>query len=217
MKKGAIFDLDGTLVSTNTLHLKAWKDVFKLYQITLTANEIQEQAGMKCVVFIKRVLERRKIFNLNPQILEDKKDEFVIEVLKRHPAKLFTGAEDFLKLLKANGVKLALATSASKKTALILGRNILKYFDTAIFAEDVTQGKPDPQVFLKAAEKLNLCPNDCIVFEDATNGVQAAKSGGFFCIANNNGLGQDLSSADLIIVKKYYPSDLIKLFKKDCL
>jgi beta-phosphoglucomutase len=210
--KGAIFDLDGTLVLTNKLHLKAWKDVFKLYQITLTKDEIQEQAGMKCVTFIKRVLSRRKILNLSPQRITDQKDQLVVKSLKKSPAVLFRGAENFLKILKSKGIKLALATSASKQTALMLGKKVIKYFDVEIFAEDVGKGKPDPEIFLKAAMKLSLKPNECIVFEDATNGIQAAKTGGFFCIANDNGLGQNLSSADFII-KGYDPQKLIKLFR----
>jgi beta-phosphoglucomutase len=212
MITGAIFDLDGTLISTNTLHSKAWVDAFNLHGITLTDSEIREQAGMKCVAFAGIILKRRKISNINPQAIANQKDEFTIAGLKKSPAELFDGAEDFLKLLQTNDIKIAMATSASKKTALLLAQKIINYFDIKIFAEDVTKGKPDPEVFLMAAQRLGLQPSECIVFEDATNGIKAAKSGGFFCIANDNGLGQDLSAADLII-KDYNSEELIKLFK----
>jgi len=211
MKKGAIFDLDGTLVFSPGLHVEAWKNLFNLYQITLTEEELKEQAGYKNVVFIKKVLERRKIDHLDIQKLSDQKDEMVIEILKADPAKVFPGVEELLKLLKSNRIKLALATNATKKTALVLGQKLILYFDTEIFAEDVEHGKPDPEIFLKAAKNLKLASNECIVFEDAENGVATAKAGGFFCIARDNNLGQNLSAADLII-NDYRPQKLLKLF-----
>jgi beta-phosphoglucomutase len=211
--RGAIFDLDGTLVSTLELHTKAWDDFFKRYQVTLTKDELKEHSGLKNVVFIQKILTRRNINNLDAQKLAEEKDEFVIELFTINPPEVFPGAEDLLRLLRSNGIKLALATSATLKSASLLGKKLIQYFDVKIFAEDVAIGKPDPQVFLKAVERLGFKSSECIVFEDAKSGVEAAKAGGFFCVAKDNELGQDLSLADLVI-KEYNPQALIKLFNR---
>ncbi|KKU91095.1 MAG: Beta-phosphoglucomutase [Candidatus Jorgensenbacteria bacterium GW2011_GWA1_48_11] len=211
MKKGAIFDLDGTLVSTIGLHDKAWETLFKRYGIELTKQEFKEQSGRKNTIFIDLVAARRKL-DLNAAKLSDEKDEIVMEMLKAKPPAIFEDVEEFLNLLKQKGVKLALATSATSKTAPLLAHGIVSLFDEKIFAEDVSHGKPDPEIFLKAAEKLELKSEDCIVFEDAESGIEAAKRGGFYCVAKDNNLGQNLSEADLV-VKNYIPKELIKLFQ----
>lgn len=211
MKKGAIFDLDGTLVFSPVLHVKAWKKLFNKYQLTLSDKELKEQSGNKNVVFIKNILERREIKNLDAQELSDQKDDIVITMLKAEPPIVFPGVEALLQLLKSKDIKLSLATNATQKTAVILGQQIISYFDFKVFAEDVNHGKPDAEIFLKAAKGLGLNSDDCIVFEDAESGVLAAKAGGFFCIAKDNKLGQNLASADLI-VKNYDAQKLIKYF-----
>jgi len=213
MKKGAIFDLDGTLVSTIGLHEKAWNELFQRYAINLTDEELKEQSGKKNTLFINLVLERKNRKDLNLERLSDEKDMIVLENLKEEAASLFSGVKKFLELLKENSVKLALATSATQKTAVLLGIEIMPFFDAKIFAENVGRGKPDPEIFLKAAEKLDLKSEDCIVFEDAEIGIKAAKTGGFLCIAKDNNLGQDLSKADLVI-KEYNPFELIEFFNK---
>lgn len=213
MKKGAIFDLDGTLISTIELHEKAWNELFQRYAVIITDEELKEQSGKKNTFFINFILERKNRKDLNPERLSDEKDKIVLENLKEKPATLFNGVKKFLELLKGDSVKLALATSATQKTAESLGKEIITLFDVKIFAEDVSRGKPNPEIFLKAAEKLGLENEDCVVFEDAESGVEAAKAGGFLCIAKDNNLGQDLSKANLVI-KEYNPFELIEFFHK---
>lgn len=212
MKKGAIFDLDGTLVNTIGLHEKAWKELFQKYGIALTDEELKEQSGKKNIFFINLIFKRRKREGLSPEKLSAEKDAIVIENLKKKPPQYFHGVEKFLKLLKENGTKLALATSATQKTAVLLGGSLFAFFDAQVFAEDVIYGKPHPEIFLKAAERFSLKSEDCIVFEDAKSGIEAARAGGFLCVAKDNNLGQDLSKADFVI-KEYHPLELIKLFQ----
>lgn len=212
MKKGAIFDLDGTLVNTIGLHEKAWKELFQKYGIALTDEELKEQSGKKNTFFISVILKQRKREGLSPEKLSDEKDEIVIENLRKEPPHYFHGVEKLLKLLKENGTKLALATSATQKTAVFLGGSLFTFFDALVFAEDVNYGKPSPEIFLKAAERLALKSEDCIVFEDATSGIEAAKAGGFLCVAKDNNLGQDASRADFVI-KEYNSLELIQLFQ----
>lgn len=212
MRKGAIFDLDGTLVGTIGLHEKAWIELFQKYDITLTDGELKKQSGKKNILFINLVLKGRNRKDLNPRKLSHEKDEIVIEGLRKEPSRYFKGIKQFLKLLGENGIKLALATSATQKTAVLLAGDLIGIFDVKIFAENIHKGKPNPEIFLKAAEMLGMKSSDCIVFEDAESGIEAAKMGGFLCIAKDNNLGQDLSKADFVI-KEYNPLELMKFFR----
>ena len=202
MKRGAIFDLDGTMVDTVHIHDKAWDKLFSKYGITLDAREKVEHSGKKNVAFITQILTKRNVDTLDSEQLAQEKDKIVLDILFREAPFVFPGLLELLYVLKKNQIKLALATSATQETALLLAKDLLSYFDVKIFAEDVTKGKPDPEIFLLAAERMNLKVSDCVVFEDSENGVEAAKSGGFMCIAKDNNAGQDLSKADLII-KEY--------------
>ena len=209
MKKGVICDLDGTLVSTISLHESAWCELFRRYNIELTDTELLEQSGKKNTLFIRMVSERTGI-SFDAEKLSQEKDMLVIQALSQNPPAIFAGVQELLTLLKEKGIKLALATSATEQTARLLGKELFHYFDAHVFAEDVQHGKPHPEIFLKAAGKLGLSPQECAVFEDATSGVEAAKAGGFFCVARDNHLRQNISEADLI-VEEYNAKELVNL------
>jgi len=212
MKKGAIFDLDGTLISSTKLHERAWQEMFGRYDIILQDSELQEQRGKTNLSFATLIIDRRGLAGFDPRALANEKDQIAVQLLGDGLASVFPDALEFLKLLRANGVKMALATSATKQTAFLLAEDLMTFFEAAIFAEDVRRGKPDPEPFLAAAAKLGLPPADCIVFEDAESGVAAAKAGGFLCVARDNGLGQDLADADFVI-KEFDPPMLVKYFE----
>jgi len=211
MKKGAIFDLDGTLVDTSRLHEKAWVELFGRHGISLDPQELKEQRGKKNTLFIRLIMDRKNRNDVHPDRLSDEKDHIVLEILKTEPVVLFDGVKTFLALLKKNNVKMALATTATKQTGKQLSKEIGSFFDTKIFAEDVNQGKPHPEIFLKAARQLGLKKEECIVFEDAQSGIEAARAGGFFCIAKGGNLGQDRTKAD-VVIQNYNPSELITYF-----
>lgn len=203
--------MDGTLIDTSGLHTKAWQKLFSKYGIELSEEEKKEHSGKKNLLFIELVLGRRKTNNLDAHALSHEKDSIVIDALHKEPPDVFPNVRELLMVLKEKGIKMALATSATKAAAELLAKNLLEIFETTVFAEDVNHGKPNPEIFLLAAQKLNLQPIECIVFEDAESGVKAAKAGGFYCVAKENRLGQNLSQADLII-ENYEPEKLIKLF-----
>ncbi len=210
-KTAAIFDLDGTLAKSPGLHEEAWQGMFADHGITLTTAELQEQSGKKNSAFIKLILERRGRNDLDPHELSKEKDALVIAILLHKPADIYPNVKELLKLLRLNGIKIILATSATRKTGLLLASDLLAYFDAMLFAEDIKHGKPDPDIFLTAATLFQLQPSQCIVFEDARDGVAAAKAGRFFCVARDNGLGQDLSCADAIVTE-YHPQELLRYF-----
>jgi len=211
-KRAAIFDLDGTLVDSMLIHTKAWKRVFSESGLSLTDEELLAQSGRKNIEFAEQMIVKRGVDNLDYEEIASLKDRAVNDFLSEKRTPFFTGAEELLDLLKTKNIPLALATSATKNTAYLLaGEEGLSYFQVRVFGEDVSRGKPNPEIFLKAANELGFEPQECIVFEDTLAGVTAAKDGGFFCIAKDNNIGQDLSRADLII-KDYEPGELIKLF-----
>ena len=198
------------MIDTVHIHDKAWDKLFSKYGITLDAKEKVEHSGKKNVAFTAHILTKRNVDALNPEQLAREKDKIVLDIISREAPFVFPGLLELLYVLKKNQVKLALATSATQETALLLAKDLLSYFVVRIFAEDVTKGKPDPEIFLLAAERMSLKISDCVVFEDSENGVEAAKSGGFMCIAKDNNAGQDLSKADLII-REYKVESLEKV------
>jgi beta-phosphoglucomutase len=113
------------------------------------------------------------------------------------PKEVLPGVPEFLTSLRANGIKIALG-SASKNSKLILERiQMLDYFDAIIDGNNITKGKPDPQVFLMGAEATGAQPSECVVFEDAVAGVQAAKAGGMKAVGI--GSADILTEADIVI------------------
>jgi HAD superfamily hydrolase (TIGR01509 family) len=125
------------------------------------------------------------------------------------------GVVAFLDALKLNGYTLAIASSSLKRNVdLILGKlKLTAYFDFIVSGEQVTKGKPEPDIFLKVAEHYGLHPNECVVIEDSTNGVAAAKAAGMHCLAYFNPTSgeQDLSKADQVF-KSFADTDVYSCF-----
>lgn len=180
--KGAIFDLDGVIVDTVPLHFASWKRLFEdKYGIPFDYKVYQEKVDGKPRLDSIRLLL--------PQLSEQEvikagelKQKYFLDLINDGAVKKFDDAfiliEDFIK----HKVQLA-AASSSKNANLILERvGLTKDFQVIISGYDFTHGKPDPEIFLKAAAQLKLDIKECIVFEDALAGIQAAKAGGFFCI-----------------------------------
>lgn len=199
--EGVIFDMDGVLINSEHLHRRVEVAVMKSFGAKMTLQMTKAYLGTK---FEYEFTDLIKKFRLKVELEE---------VLSRHTAMiekyyyhLFPATphiKTVLKDLKRRKYKLAVATSSSQKmaTAALKRLNLIKYFDTLVFAEDVKNGKPDPEPFLKAAEKLNIAPNKAVAIEDAINGFKAAKAAKMHLVAykthHNN--YQDYSLADKTI------------------
>jgi beta-phosphoglucomutase family hydrolase len=174
-----IFDMDGTIVDNMAFHTDSWLAFFERHGKTYDADAFfRETAGAQG----REILRER----LGPEITEDEiavlaheKDELYREMYGPHRSAI-QGFEDFVTAARAQGVKLAVATSAPPANIVFTldELDLRRHFDAVVGAADVARGKPHPDVFLKAAEKLGVNPKDCIVFEDAPMGVEAARRAG---------------------------------------
>ncbi|HBA68143.1 MAG TPA: beta-phosphoglucomutase [Lachnospiraceae bacterium] len=179
---GIIFDLDGVICFTDKYHYQAWKkmaDEIGVYFDEVINNRLR---GVSRMASLDIILERSKkeYSQEEKEKLAYEKNEIYKELLcKMSPADLSAEVKDTLDALRQKGCKLAIGSS-SKNTKLILGRIGLDgYFDAISDGTNITHSKPDPEVFLKAAEFLGLNPSECLVVEDALAGIDAAVAGGF--------------------------------------
>ena len=147
----------------------------------------------------------------------DKKQGYYLEYLKQDKVPLYPETIDLIRELRSKSIKVAVISS-SKNTPYILDSiGLTDKIETKIDGNDITKGKPDPQIFLMAAEKLGLSPKTCVVFEDAVLGVEAAKRAGMFCVGidrHNDPAG--LKNADIIVknLKEINYRQLKELFNK---
>ena len=180
MIKGVIFDLDGVLVSTDELHFKAWKMLAEELGITnFTKDDNARQKGVGRMASLEVVLEKAEDTYSYQEKLElaDRKNNYFIKLLENLTDRdVLPGVIETLSLLRKMGLRIGIG-SASKNTPLILKETGLEsYFDEVSCGLDITRSKPDPEVFLIAAKKLELSPKECLVVEDSNAGVVAAKA-----------------------------------------
>jgi beta-phosphoglucomutase len=181
--RAAIWDVDGTLVDTSELHFEAWSALLHELGRPFTRQEFAATFGQRNPEIIHALFGSR-FTDREIADLGTRKEEFY-QAAARGGVELLPGVRQLLEALRAAGFKQAIGSSAPRGNLdLILGlTNTSVYFDAIISAEDTDRGKPDPQVFLLAANGLNVPPAQCVVFEDAISGVQAAKAGGMKCVA----------------------------------
>jgi len=198
MIKGFLFDLDGVIVDTAVFHFQAWRRIAQKLGGDFTEAQNEQLKGVSRVDSLKKIMEwtGARISEEEFLALMELKNEWYLELVRQLSANDgLPGAVEFLRKAKAQGIGIALG-SASKNAPLILDKmNVLPLFDAIIYGNNVVNGKPHPEVFLKGAEALGLTPAECIVFEDSIAGVQAAKAGGMSCV----GIGTPdiLGGADL--------------------
>lgn len=198
--KACLFDLDGVIVDTAVYHFQAWRRLANELGFDFTEHQNEQLKGISRMESLELILQWGGVSLSEAEKLDwaTKKNQWYLDlVLQMTPNEVLPGVPAFLDALRTNGIKIALG-SASKNSKLILEKiQMLDYFDAIIDGNNITKGKPDPQVFLMGAEATHSLPSECVVFEDAVAGVQAAKAGGMKAIGV--GSPEILTEADFVI------------------
>jgi len=178
MKQGAIFDMDGTLVDTERLYRQAWFVAADKWGVTATEDFRQAMAGLPQAPAVQ-VIHRFHPTVDDPTAFYEFGMNWVWTQVKQH-LPLRPGAREILAYFRDRGMRIALASSSWRAMILdnLTNGGLLPYFDAIISGEDVKRGKPAPDIFLLAAERLGLAPEDCYVLEDSVSGARAGVAAG---------------------------------------
>jgi beta-phosphoglucomutase len=179
----AIWDVDGTLVDTAQLHFAAWVRLCQELGRPFSRADFAATFGRRNPEILK-FLFGPVFSDLQIAELGDRKEDYY-KAAARSGVELLPGVRDLLMALSAHGVRQAIGSSAPRGNVdLILSlTQTAKFFQAIVSMEDTQRGKPDPQVFQVAAQRLGVAVQNCVVFEDAVAGVEAAKAGGMKCVA----------------------------------
>ena len=180
--KAIIFDLDGVICFTDEYHYRAWKAMADDMGIPFDRTVNNRLRGVSRMASLDIILEKYEgpaLSQAEKEKLAQRKNDIYRESLKEmSPADLSAEVKETLEGLRALGLKLAIGSS-SKNTPFILGQIGLKdFFDAVSDGNNITHSKPDPEVFVKAAQMLGIAPEACLVVEDAVSGAQAGHAGG---------------------------------------
>lgn len=194
-KKGFIFDLDGVIVDTAKYHFLAWKKLANSIGVDFTEEQNEQLKGVSRVKSLEKILKwgNKTLSKENfENLMVQKNEDYLTYINQMDENEILPDVQKILNYLIKEKQGVALG-SASKNAVAILERvNLIGKFQTIIDGNSVSKGKPNPEVFLKANEKLSIKPEDCIVFEDAIAGIQAANSANMISIGigDKNVLGE---------------------------
>ncbi len=205
MIKGVIFDLDGVLVSTDELHYKAWKRLAEeLGIMNFTKEDNMKQKGVSRMESLEVVLQKgvRTFSEEEKSVLAERKNSYYVALLQELTSDaVLPEVIETLEMLKEKEILIGVG-SVSKNTPMILAKTKLdQYIDKVSCGLDITRSKPDPEVFLAAAKKLNLPGSECLVVEDSAAGIVAAKAANMKSLAvgpEYKLLGADYQSLTLL-------------------
>ena len=178
---GAIFDLDGVIVSTDRYHRQAWQRLADDLGIPFTEEQARATRGVDRMASLAIVLGTHAGDFTDKQKAEfaERKNNLYKELIRHiSPADALPGVDTLLPTLRAQGVPLAIGSASKNALPVLEGLGIAGLFNAIVTGHDFVHGKPAPDVFLVAAERLGIPPSRCVVFEDAAAGIQAAHAGG---------------------------------------
>ncbi len=195
--KAFIFDLDGVIVDTAKYHFIAWKRIGEKVGFTLTHEQNESLKGVSRVESLDRILAWAKeelTQEEKERLLIEKNQDYLAQIDDMGQEEILPGVLSLLQYAKKNNIPVALGSASKNATAILQKLGITSYFDALVDGNHVTKSKPDPEVFLKGAEILQQDPKNCIVFEDAAAGIQAAKTAGMTTIGM--GTAEEVQTAD---------------------
>jgi beta-phosphoglucomutase len=199
-RKAILWDMDGVIVDSNSLHFAAWQEAFMERGVRFTKEDFAKLFGTRNDFIIGTVMGGELPERDVKIMVQEKEENF-----RRNAAgsiKSFPGAVSLLNAVKKGNFKLGLASSTPQENIdLVLTElNLKGVFDCIVFGQEVPESKPSPQIYLLAAERLEVTPSDCLVIEDSPLGVKAAKAAGMRCLAVANTHPQhELQEADEVV------------------
>ena len=197
--KGIIFDLDGVLVDSIPLHYKAWYRMFTEYGYEFSEGIYRSKVdGRPRLDGVRNIMTDAEESQI--QQAATVKQQYYLDMLEAGGLITFPSTIPLIKKLREHDVLLATASSSVNAKAILESIGILDDFYTVVTSEDITDGKPHPEIFITAANRMGLVPSECVVLEDAQSGIEAAKRGGFYCVGvDRHQQPQYFSEADLVV------------------
>jgi len=200
--EAVLFDMDGVIFDTEIVYLDIWTKIFHSYEYKMTKEVYISVMGRGRKNVIKTFLD---VYGHDLPIIQmyKEKDEILAQVIDKGQVPMKVGVKEILSFLKENKYKVALATSAKRDRVAkqLKMSNIQNVFDIIVCGDEIINSKPDPEIFLKAAEKLSVNPENCVVIEDSPAGIEAAYN------AKMIGMHvEDLKKADEEILKYCHKS-----------
>lgn len=211
--RAVLWDLDGTLIDTAPVHWRAWQKILVPEGVNLTWTVFAPTFGQRNDTVLRAWI-REDLADSEIARISETKETLYREMLSQYPLELLPGATHWLAQLRASGWRQALATMTGRKNleAIFSALDFQGYMNTIVCAEDVSRGKPDPEVFLRAAERLSIPPQRCIVVEDSPAGIEAANRAGMHSIgvSRDNHLPADRTAPSLADLPADAFDDLVR-------
>ena len=185
MLKACLFDLDGVIVDTAKYHYVAWREIAEELGFVFTEEDNEKLKGVSRIRSLEILLEIGGISldDESKTLLAQKKNSLYLQyVLKMRPGEVLPGAREFLADCRNNNLGIGLGSASKNATTILNLLQITHLFDAIIDGNKVTKAKPDPEVFLTGARELGALPQNCVVFEDAKAGIEAAIAANMFSV-----------------------------------
>ena len=197
--KGIIFDLDGVIVDTAKFHYLAWRKLANDLGFDISEDQNEQLKGVSRVRSLEKILGWGNVSLSQDNFMEQmaiKNDNYLTYISTMTPKDILPGVQEVLDFFLDNNIPIALGSASKNARSILEKTGLYQKFTAVVDGNDVEKAKPDPEVFLIAAGKLNVEPTNCIVFEDAQAGIQAANSAGMISI----GIGDEdnLKEADYV-------------------
>lgn len=203
MLKAVLFDMDGVIVDTEPLHKKAYYSMFNEANIEMTDALYESYTGQSTINICKKLVVHFELDTTPETLVAIKRKHFKHLFDTDESLALIEGVEERIKDYHKNGLTLVLASSASMPNInrIFTRFDLDQYFVAKLSGADLKESKPHPEIFSKAAEASGHHTSECVVIEDSTNGIKAAKGANIFCIGYNSfhSKNQDYSKADKVI------------------
>ena len=209
--KGIIFDLDGVIVHTDHYHYLAWKKMCDMYQLefdTVLNNQLRGVSRIESLEIILSHNGKEFSSELKDHMANLKNELYKTYLSELTPNDLDNDIKKTLQVLKDRCYKLAIGSSSRNAKYILKHIGLFDFFEVISDGTNISKSKPDPEVFIKAANWLNLQPSECAVVEDAVAGLEAAKSGGMIAIGMGDAKNHKLADYSINTF-----SDLLSIFK----